>query len=125
VTLIVTGEVNPLDPVTVTEEVDEEPAATVRPALEKDRLKSGIGGGGVVPIPPPPFPPQPATTHNAPVRNEKVAKLALVRIVRRNPAALAIRFPPDIKRGKNRRRDIGMHISFTLKIVFLLISARL
>lgn len=87
VTPIVTGEVNPLEPVTVTEVVAEEPAATVRLELEAERLKSGLGGSVVVPPPPPP---QPNTIHKAPVTNDKVAKLAPVRKVDRNLTTLAI-----------------------------------
>ena len=41
-----TGEVNPLAAVTVTDTVDDAPAPTVRLELEIERLKSGLGGLG-------------------------------------------------------------------------------
>lgn len=43
---ISTGEVNPLEAVTVTEVVAEAPAVTLSLVLETERLKSGLGGVG-------------------------------------------------------------------------------
>jgi hypothetical protein len=85
VTPIVTGEVNPLEPVTVTEAVAEEPEATVTLELETARPKSGLGGGVVVVLPVLLPPPQPATIQRAAVTNDKVAKLAPLRNVHRIP----------------------------------------
>jgi len=59
VTPIVTGEVNPFEPATVTEAVVDEPATTFTFVFETERLKSGLGlGGGCTPPPDPPPQPQ-------------------------------------------------------------------
>ena len=94
VTPIVTGEVNPLEPVTEIETVADEPAVIMRLALETERLKSGLGGDGVCcKLPPPPPPPHPATPHRTPITNRKVAKLDPQREVQITRIALAIYFP--------------------------------
>lgn len=93
VTPIVIAEMNPLEPVAVTETVADPFAAIVRLELETERLKVGVGPGGACCTAPPV--PQPITTHRATAKNGRVAKFYPRGKTQKNLTVSAIRFPLD------------------------------